>query len=817
MQQHGVRFNHYDPADERRRESLLGLGNGMLFVRASAPEAGLLSLLGEDGAVAAEPGARKCSALHYAGTYRSGLYNVLENKIDAQASPVRMSFMPRLPDATPLAVRPRGDEWLSPDFAKVLEYRHELDLEHALAYRTLELAAGGRTTRIVETRLVSAAHPHLVLVRWQVSPLDWSGTLEVGAGIEGRVRNTNVKRHAAYIGRHVVDIDCAAYGDDRLLLTARLSGSAAQLAVATRIEIRAAGGPPRATRHVECGVEAIAETHAVSVDAGHSVTIDKLIAVHTSRDHTVMEVAESALATLEHVADVDALIDAHRRAWRADWSMCRIVADDPALTHQLDIRFFHLLQALSPFAALQDAGMPARGWQEAYHGHIFWDEIFAAPIFAARQPESAKTPLLYRFRRLGAAKQMAREARLAGAMFPWRSATTGYEETPRYQMNLVSGRWMRDETRLERHVGAAICWNVRTYFCATGDWAFLSRYGAPLVVEIARFWASLARFDAARQRYTIGGVVGPDEYHDGYPWRDTAGLDNNAYVNVMAVWSLLCALEVLARLPADRRDALWATLALKQDELDRWNDMAQRMFVPFTNENVIAQFEGFDRLLPYARASDARRAGTRFDWALDARGDSTNRYQVAKQPDVLMLTYLLGDETLRALLERLGYAFDDDRARRTIDYYIERMTHESTLSRISCAGALARIDPERSWRYFVDALRVDVDPQAGSSPEEGLHLGAFAAVLDVLQRRYVGLDFDFDAIRLFPALPRALPPLRFSFLYQCDRFSIETSARGCVIASDEANGGAVRVRCPAGEKTLAPGESLAIDARGAGE
>ncbi|MEX3956460.1 glycoside hydrolase family 65 protein [Trinickia sp. EG282A] len=813
MSEQGVRFSRYDRADERRRESLLGLGNGMLFVRASAPEAGLLSLLAEDGTVAAQPGAREYAARHYAGTYRAGVYNELENKIDAQSTPVRMSFMPRLPDATPLAVRPRGGQWLSPDFAKVLEYRHELDLEHALAYRTLVLSAGGRTTRIVETRLVSAAHPYFVLVRWQVVPLDWSGTLEIGAGIEGRVRNTNVKRHAAYVGQHVAGIECEACGDDRLLLTARLSGSSVEIAVATRLEIETAGARSSAERRVEHAAEAIAEMHEASVEAGRTLTIDKLIAVQTSRDHTVMGVSNAALATLEHVADVDALIDAHQRAWHADWSRCRIVADDRDLTHQLDIRFFHLLQALSPFAALQDAGIPARGWQEAYHGHIFWDEIFAAPIFAVRQPETAKTPLLYRFRRLDAARQMAREAGLTGAMFPWRSATTGYEETPPYQMNLVSGQWMRDETRLERHVGAAICWNVWTYFCATGDWAFLSRYGAPLVVEIARFWSSLASFDDTRKRYTIGGVVGPDEYHDGYPWRDTPGLDDNAYVNVMAVWSLLCALEVLARLPAGRRDALCVTLALTNDELARWEDIARRMFVPFTHENVIAQFEGFDRLLPYEQAIEARQADTRLDWALDARGDSTNRYQVAKQPDVLMLNYLLGDDTLQALLQRLGYAFDDDAARRTVGYYIDRMTHESTLSRISCAGALARIDSDRSWQYFVDALRVDVDPQAGSSPQEGLHLGAFAAVLDVLQRRYVGLDFDFDAIRIFPALPRALPPLHFSFLYRCDRFSIETSARNCIIASDGANRAAVRVRSPAGDETISPGGSLTIESR----
>ena len=33
--------------------------------------------------------------------------------------------------------------------------------------------------------------------------------------------------------------------------------------------------------------------------------------------------------------------------------------------------------------------------------------------------------------------------------------------------------------------------------------------------------------------------MGPDEYHDGYPDARRAGLDNNAYTNVMAAWVLL--------------------------------------------------------------------------------------------------------------------------------------------------------------------------------------------------------------------------------------------------------------------------------------
>jgi len=51
--------------------------------------------------------------------------------------------------------------------------------------------------------------------------------------------------------------------------------------------------------------------------------------------------------------------------------------------------------------------------------------------------------------------------------------------------------------------------------------AFLRR---ELILDIARFWSSIASFDDERGRYEIRGVMGPDEFHDGYPDSATPGL-----------------------------------------------------------------------------------------------------------------------------------------------------------------------------------------------------------------------------------------------------------------------------------------------------
>ena len=83
-------------------------------------------------------------------------------------------------------------------------------------------------------------------------------------------------------------------------------------------------------------------------------------------------------------------------------------------------------------------------------------------------------------------------------------------------------------------------------------------YGAEMMLDIARFWASIAHYNPERDRYEIHGVMGPDEFHEKYPGSEEEGLRNNAYTNVMVAWLSEIALEVLELLPERRREALRA-------------------------------------------------------------------------------------------------------------------------------------------------------------------------------------------------------------------------------------------------------------------
>jgi trehalose/maltose hydrolase-like predicted phosphorylase len=505
----------------------------------------------------------------------------------------------------------------------------------------------------------------------------------------------------------------------------------------------------------------------VAVRQGHPLTVEKTVALFTSRDRLTTDPATAARELVTATADADALEREHRLRWAELWRRCRVGADFEG-AGTVHLYLLHLLQTFSQHSVDLDVGIPARGLHgEAYRGHVFWDELFILPYFNRHLPELGRAVLRYRHRRLDRARRDAAAAGRRGAMFPWQSGSDGGEETQELHLNPRSGRWLPDRSRLQHHVGSAIAYNVWQYHQATGDAEFLAQAGAELVLEIARFWADVAEFDEDLGRYRIRGVVGPDEYHDGYPWSARPGVDDNAYTNVMASWTLDTACRLLPQLPAYRRAELLERLGVDAAELARWNDVAHRLHVP-RHDGVISQFDGYERLEELDWAGLRRRHGDirRLDRILEAEGDSVNRYRASKQADVLMLWYLFPPAEVRQLLARLDVRADPELLERTVDYYLARTSHGSTLSAVVHAWGLARRDRAASWRFFREAVASDVHDIQGGTTAEGVHLGAMAGAVDLLERCYSGLSMHGETLVLDPVLPPQLGRLDLTLRYR---------------------------------------------------
>jgi beta-phosphoglucomutase family hydrolase len=749
-------YDTFDPAHEGTREALCALGNGYVAARGAAAWA-------------------VADGTHYPATYLAGGYNRLTT--DVAAREVENEDLVNLPNWLAFQFRIGDGPWFDSRRVTVLSYRQELDLRRGMLLRTVRFADDeGRQTTLRERRLVSMADKHIAALEIALTAEDWSGPVTLRSAIDGRVVNAGTRLYRHFDNRHLVPLVCEAVGDDGVCMMVRTSQSRIEVAQAATTTVFSDGVRLDAPRRLFSEPGYVGQDIAVEMKQGSTVVAEKLASLYTSRDHAISDCRLEARRAVVRAGagPFEAVMAAHVRAWKHLWRRFDVYIEpgEPAKLNALmllRLNMFHLLQTVSTHSIGLDVGVPARGWTgEAYQGHIFWDELYIFPFFNYRMPEITRSLLLYRYRRLGEARAAATRAGFRGAMFPWQSGSNGEEVTQLRNLNPRSGRWVPDNSHLQRHVGSAIVYNVWQYFQVTEDLEFLEFYGAELIFEIARFWSSIAHFDAARGRYEIHGVMGPDEYHEGYPGADAAGLKNNAYTNIMAVWVLWRALDVVDRLSSMRRAELMTQLDLGREELARWADITRRMYVPIQPDGIISQFEGFDSLreldwqLYRAKYGDIQR----LDLILEAEGDSPNRYKLCKQADVLMLFYLFSAEELGALFARLGYPFDYDTIPRNVAYYDSRSSHGSTLSRVVHAWVLARSDRPRSLSYFAEALQSDVNDIQQGTTAEGVHLGAMAGTVDLMQRVSTGIEIGGNVLRLNPRLPQEIDRLDMRVRYR---------------------------------------------------
>ena len=789
-------YDGFDPGTEGLREALTSTGNGYLCARGAAEW--------EDA-----------DGVHYPGTYAHGGYN-RETTI-LGGLPVLNEDLVNLPNWLVLQLRIEGEDVIRLADVELVSYRHELDIRNAALVRRLSFRdTTGRETTLQSRRFVSMADVHHAAIEWTLVPENWSGRVEVISALDSRVSNGGVARYRQLEGRHLNPSSPRTLGPEVIALKAETRQSNLYISQATRTRVFSGGQQLPVSRTLYQMEDYIQQVLAFDVRQGRATRVEKMVAFYTSRDPAVSDTLLRAATSAARHDEFGASLLRHNAAWDELWRVCDVRAPGNERV-QLLIRLHisHLLQVCSRHTADLDAGLPARGLNgEAYRGHVFWDEVYAFPFFNFRLPEVTRGLLMYRYRRMGEARAAAREAGFQGAMFPWQSGSEGSEETQRVHLNPLSGRWEPDLSHNQRHVNAAIFYNIWNYFQATNDLEFLDRYGAEMMLEITRFWASAAQFSPERERYEICGVMGPDEFHEKYPDEPEGGLRNNAYTNVMVAWLCGIAGKLPLLLPASSMEGLRARLGIGDDELARWQDMSRRMFVPFHGDGIISQFEGYGDLEELDWDAYRAKYGNiqRLDRILRAEGNDPNRYKITKQADTVMLFFLFSPEELREIFGRLGYDYGPDTAARNVVYYDRRTSHGSTLSFVTHAGVLASLDPESSWDRFLVALGSDVDDIQGGTTKEGIHLGVMAGTLDVLQRYYAGTHIRDDILYFDPRLPSGLGGLSFPMQFRETPLMVTlTGGRLTLALHAEGASHSIQAGLPGDVRELCPGDQAVFE------
>ncbi len=720
----------FRPGTLHWQESVFTIGNGYLGTRGSFPE-GYPS--------------------EQAATFIHGVYDDV---------PIYTTELVNTPNWIHLEISINGRPFRM-DLGELQHYQRDLDLSTGILTRhvTWQSENGDRAELTFE-QFASLANPHVAAIRCQVKSINFTGELEVQAGIPGYVDN---------VGQvHWNWLDQGRIHPKELFLSLQTRSSKVELCEACHLEL--IGSEEPTYEFCDSRWFPILSTR-VRVKPGSTVVAEKLVCIHTNRDSK--DTVEAAQKGLEAAAKkgYTRLRAEHVAAWAREWENCQInIEGDEEADRAMRYNLFQLLIAAPrhddrvSIAARALSGFGSRG-------HIFWDaETYILPFFTFTQPEIARNMLMYRYHNLPGARRKAAKRGYEGAMYPWESAINGDEVTPTW---LPAGEdripvriWTQD---LEHHIVADVAYGTYQYWRATRDDAFMRDFGSEIILETARFWGSRADWDATRSRYLIGNVMGPDEYHD--------HVNNNAYTNGMARWNLTVALETkdwMESAHPHKAEGLIERIDLRGEETEHWREVINHLDVIYEPSNrLYEQFEGFfDR--QDIKLSDYEPRAISMQSLLGT--EDVQKYQVIRHPDVLMMLYLL------------RHLYDSKTLEANWDYYTPRtdLTFGSALGPAIQAAIAAYLGKtEDAYRHFMRVALLDLQDLYGNT-FNGIHAAAAGGLWQAAVFGFGGLQIRPEGPSVRPNLPQAWKSLAFRVKVRGKAYDFDLRPSGTSVSGSRA-------------------------------
>jgi kojibiose phosphorylase len=729
-----------DSSKQRSTETLLTLGNGYLGSR------GIL----EESRVDCKP-----------GTFFAGLFDNTGAQVTEMINaPNPISFV--------LAV---GGEKLGIAAMDHRRSRRVLDMRHGLLYReTLyRTTIGKRRIHYESLRFFSMANPHVAALRIAVTPLDQSMTFTILSDIDTSVTNMGLVTEGAKRHFHIHEFSSA---DGTTYLCTKTLEKEVLIAYGSMLTANVNGRTVRQRRR----------KFEIKVDKGKTAVLTKYFSIYTSREVSPRGIRSKAVHTVHRAAAAgfDKLVARHSRRWRKLWKECDVrVQRDRKLQRALRFNIYHLLISASPHSPA-NYSVGARSLSgEGYRGHVFWDtDIFLLPFFVHTMPDVARKLLMYRIQRIDAAREKARANGYNGAMFPWESAETGNDVTPTWHRDF-DGKVIDIRTmQQEHHITADVVYAVWHYFAATGDEPFMLEGGLELVLEAARFWASRVTYDRKHRRYCIKNVIGPDEFHE--------NVDNNAFTNAMAQWTLRTARVLHEQFrhshpPAVRKIA--RRLKFRRSELGGFREIEERMYVPRNHRTrLLEQFEGYFRRKkrPLPELDDSGLPGFPTSIPLTKIGST----QFIKQADVVMLGCLLPE------------FFSPEILKRNFVYYERRTLHKSSLSASIHALVAARLGLlDLAYRYLMISAETDLKNLYGNTPD-GMHAAALGGTWQAVVGGLCGVHLQDGVLCFEPRLPRKWKSIEVRLLWQGSPLLVRVEREALIIKRQSAPTRRTKVRQP---------------------
>ena len=710
-----VRETAFDPEFLAQSESIFALANGHLGLRGNLDE-------GEPRALS--------------GTYLNAVYESypLEYGERGFGWPEAGQELVAVPDGKVIRLLVE-DEPLDVHRGQLERHERVLDLRAGVLRRELRWRSElGRLVAVRTQRLVSFSDRNLAAVLYEVEALEEPLRVAVQSNL---VANQPEREHESdpRAGRNpgpVLESQLAVEHGLRVVLAHRTRRSG--LALAAGME-HALTGPGRVETRTQAEPDLGRVTVSVALEPGKPLRLVKLLAYHWSSVESVEWLRDQVDASLENALaeGFDGLARRQRAFLDSFWERADIELDgDPEIQQALRFALFQVLQAS---ARADGRAIAAKGLTgPGYEGHAFWDtESFVLPLLTYIDPHAVREALRWRHSTLPLARARACELGLRGAALPWR--TIAGEECSAY--------WPAGAAAF--HLNADVARAVERYLAATGDIEFERDAGLELLVESARLWASLGRYDQAG-RFCIDGVTGPDEY--------SALADNNVYTNLMAQANLRAAAAAVARHPD-----VAAKLGVSAEESTAWLAAAAAAYVPYDERlGVHPQDEDFCR---HGRWDFEHTPPEHYPLFLHYPYLQLYRRQVVKQPDLVLALVACGD------------AFTAEQKRRNFDYYEQLTVRDSSLAASTLAIVAAEVGYlDLAYDYLAETALMDLDDLERNAAD-GLHIASLAGALRAAIAGLGGFRDHHGDISFAPRLPPGLDRLAFSLTLRDARIRVE--------------------------------------------
>lgn len=706
------RIESRDVEDRSYRESIFSQGNGYMGTRGYRPD-------------------QRGDHPAWRSTFLAGFYEYVRPRI---------TDMVNQPDFSGLQFRLNGidsEEQSVSDFVQILDMKNGL-----VVWKYVLTDDRGCQTGVRQEKILSMADRHVAVIRLCLTPLNWSGSAVVSGGIDASVENLPISddqltENILFV-KMWTGVQTKAY-EKGGMLTAHTEISKRKVAMRYVID----GEGAYETQETEQG---IVTSITVTLQTGKTWTAEKRIAVASYRDGDPEGIVMEKAAKLESNS-FDQLRAASAEAWELIWKDADVqITGNEEWQGAIRYNIFQLIQAM-PYGD-PHASIGARGLTHGrYKGCYFWDtEIFMLPFFTYTQPEAARTLLEYRYNTLPDTLDSARAFSAKGARYSWMSSDTGYEQCETW-----------DTGCCEIHITADIAHAIVAYDTQSGDEAFMEDCGAEILIQTARYWTDRFTYSAAEDCYHLLFVKGPDEY---------CGVTVDDFYTVSLardnLEAAVRAVEWMMEKHPDKWTVLADRLSFNSIETLKWKDMIARVVLKKDEKTQLwkqdATFHLLEPLDIQANKDDDVPLYHKIGF------DRLQRYQVLKQPAVLMYMALRPDKFSREEIEAAW------------DYYEPKTLHDSTLSFGIHALVAARLGKkEEAVRYFEKSLFLDLKNVMRNTAKEGIHTASLGATWQAMVLGFGGISVKGGKLTAENLLPQEIESISYNIYYQGIKHCVKTA------------------------------------------